>query len=181
MIEGVIAQLLTQHFGNPSDLAYAELRRYQWTSGADSKIQILPLNHWTEIQASKKPAVIYVDLGQTPQRIAVGDQFYHDSARPEAEAFARAYTGTHRLMCIGNDDYQASLLATEIERWLTEFSSKLVQDLPFHDFQVVSRGAPQAFDALGGRMGVALVVQYAYCWTWELVPDGPAFKSVTTP
>lgn len=178
MISGVLAQLVIQHFSNPEWITYDELRGYTWDiDPAKRKIQILPVNKWEELAAGKMPAVVYADLGQNFQRLTIGDQFY---TNPEtyAEGYVRSCSGSHRFMCVADTDAAAVMLANEIARWLTEFAPLITRELPFHDFQVVSQGTPQAYNAIGGRIGVALVVQYTYIWAWELTPAGPPLKSL---
>lgn len=179
MIEGVLAQLLTQHFSSADQITFPELRGLVWLPPPNpgSRIQILPLNSWNETAASKLPAIIYSDMGQQSARMAIGDQHYQ--VQPDAEGFARAMTGVHRFLCLGDNDYQASLLATETIRFFTEFAPQLVRRLPFHDMQVVSRDPPRAFTTLGARIGVAFTLTYSYIWTWELTPSGPPLKSLS--
>lgn len=180
MVEGVIAQMLTQHFSDPEWVMFPELQQFVWTPDpTTTKIQILPMNYWTAAVDSTRPGIIYVDLGQQAQRLAIGDAYAQSRDNPQ-RSYARAYTGGHRLMCLGQNDFQASQLASEIERWLTEFSPVIIESLPFHDFQVADRQAPQAFSALGDRVGVALTVTYSYIWTWETCPYGPPLKSLST-
>lgn len=180
MVEGVLAQLLTQHFSDPEWIIYPELRQYVWTPKPETtKIQILPLNFWSAAVDGTRPGIIYSDLGQKAQRFSIGDQGAQSRDRP-AQSYARAYTGGHRLMCLGQNDFQASQLASEIERWLTEFTPVIIASLPFHDFQVADRQAPQSFSALGDRVGVALTVTYAYIWSWETYPYGAPLKSLST-
>lgn len=179
MIEGVLVQLLTQHFGSADQITFPELKQFVWLPPPNpaSKLQILPLHGWDEAAASKLPAIVYTDMGQTSARIAIGDRHYQD--RPDAEGFARAMSGMHRFLCLGENDYQASLLATEVTRFFTEFAPVLVRRLPFHDLQVVGRDAPKAFTTLGSRIGVALTLTYSYIWTWELTPSGPPLKTIS--
>lgn len=180
MIEGVIAQLLTQHFSDPNWIVYPELKQFVWDKDpAKSKIALLPVGRWNEVVDASPPAIVYSDLGQKPQRIAIGDQYEHSVLKPNEPSFARAYAGAHALMCIGQNDYQASQLASEIERWLTEFSFWLVSSLPFHDFQIQDRKQPQIFSALGNKVGVALTLTYSYIWTWQTTPYGPPLKSAS--
>lgn len=180
MIEGVIAQLLTQHFSDPNWIIYPELRQFVWNRDPSlSKIAIIPVGRWNEIVDSSPPAIVYSDLGQRPQRIAIGDQYSHTAKDPMDQAFARAYSGGHKLMCVGQNDFQASLLASEVERWLTEFSFWVVANLPFHDFQIADRQAPQLYDELGNKVGVALTLTYSYIWTWQTSPYGPPLKSAS--
>jgi hypothetical protein len=179
MIDGVLAQLLTQHFSDPSWVIYDELKGYVWTPDPTKrKIQILPVSKWEEIATGKMPALVYSDLGQNFERLVIGDDYYLDNDRNYAQAYTRAVRGAHRIMCIGESDYSAALLATEVGRWLTEFAPVIVSKLPFHDFQIAQREAPRAFNALGGRIGVALVIQYTYIWAWELAPAGPPLKAL---
>lgn len=179
MIEGVLAQLTTQHFSSADQITFPELRSLVWVAPPNpaTKIQILPLNSWSEVAAGKLPAILYADLGQQSSRIAIGDQHYQTT--PDAEGFARAMTGAHKFMCLGENDFQASQLATELTRFFTEFAPQLVRRLPFHDLQVVSRDPPQAFTSLGARIGVAFTLTYSYIWTWELTPSGPPLKTLS--
>lgn len=181
MINGVLAQLLTQHFADPSHFIYPELIDHgiYWTpSGATTRLIIKPAYEFDSQTAGKEPAIYYHDLGQVPQRIAIGDQFYHLPGAEDRQGFARAFSGQHRIMCIGESPYQASLLATELHRWLTQFSPWIINNLPFHDFQVMQREQPRPISDMGNRIGVAFGVSYTYIWSWELVPDVPPLKSL---
>jgi len=179
MIEGVIAQLLVQHFSDPGGIIYEELQGYTWDADpAKRKIQILPVNKWEEVAAGKMPAIVYADLGQSIQRIAIGDQFYVRPSEGYAEAFSRVCQGTHRIMCVGETDGSAAILASEVSRWFSQFAPVIIRSLPFLDFEVIQREPPRAFNAIGGRIGVALVVKYSYIWAWELAPAGPPLKAL---
>lgn len=179
MVEGIIAQLLVQHFSDPTGIIYPELQGYLWTADpVTRKIQILPVNKWEEVAAGKMPAVVYSDLGQTMQRLAIGDQFYVRPSGGYAEAFSRVCQGHHRIMCIGETDGSSNILASEVARWFTEFAPMIVRSLPFLDFEVIQRDPPKAFNALGGRIGVALTLKYSYIWAWELAPAGPPLKAL---
>jgi len=182
MINGLMAQLLTQHFSCPDWYIYPELRPFVWNSDpspALRTLQIMPHYKWDVVSASKDPAIVYIGLGQNAQRITIGDQSYQSTARPEASGYVRSWSGAHRFMCIGQTKGQAEVLASELSQWFTEFTPWLISKLPFHDFQVVNRTVPQPFSELGDRVGVALTVSYAYLWAWELVPDGPPLKAAT--
>lgn len=180
MVDGVLVQLMIQHFSYPDHYLYPNLRSVYWAdSPADRTLNIYAFTTWQGPESVDSPAIVYNNLGQKPQRIAIGDQFYHSQSRPEAEGFARQYHGAHRLMCIGNTDGQAELLASELSEWLTAFSSWLVKNLPFYDFQVGSREQPRLYSELGNKVGVAFTVSYSYLWAWEMVPAGPPLKAVS--
>lgn len=181
MITGVLVQLITQHFSCADWIIKPELREYVWTPDVSTrKIFVYGFaSYVASTQSNKLPAIVYRDMGQQGQRVAIGDQFYNDKSRPEANGYARFWRGSHRLMCIGQTDGEASLLASELAQWFTEFQPWITSALPFHDFQVVSRSGEQPFEQLGGRVGVALNLSYTYLWAWELVPDGPPLKAIT--
>lgn len=180
MISGVLVQMLAQHFSCPEDIIIPELRGYVYDPDpAETRIWIQPLYTWNKTDAGKVPRIVYVDLDQQSKRITIGDQFYQHNTRLGAQGFVRSWSGSHRFMCIGHTDLEASLLARELAQFWTQFTPWIIANLPFHDFHVQSRSAPQQFDELGDRMGVALVVSYSYIWSWELVPDGPPLKAVT--
>lgn len=179
MIDGVLVQLITQHMSEASGLIHPELEDYLWSQDkSQTKLWLYKFTQWPGKDASL-PAIVYNDLGQQPQRIAVGDLHYHSSQRPEAEGFARAYVGQHRIMCVGMTDGQAGLLASELTKWLTSFTPWIRQNLPFFDFQVGVREQPKLYEELGNRVGVAFGVSYAYLWAWELVPASPPLKAAT--
>lgn len=177
MIDGIIVQLIARHLSDPDWFIFQELGDIRWDPDPQrTQIWLRNFATWDAAAGENVPAIIYNNLGQQPQRIAIGDQFYHDSRRPEASGYARAYSGTHRIMCIGATEGQSSMLASELSQWLTEFSPWITQRLPFHDFQVQRRESPRLYDELGDRVGVAFGLSYSYIWTWELVPAGPPTK-----
>jgi len=180
MIDGVLVQLMVQHFSYPDHYLYPALTDVYWAPTSDERtLNIYIFTTWQGPQEVISPAIIYNNLGQKPQRIAIGDQFYQSSERPGVEGFARQYHGAHRLMCIGQTDGQAELMASELSEWLTMFSPWLVKNLPFYDFQVGPREQPRLYSELGDKVGVAFTVSYSYLWAWEMVPAGPPLKSVT--
>lgn len=178
IVEGIIVQLLRQHFSDPANFIYTELSKYIWTADPQTRrLEIVEVNQWSEVGADKLPGIVYADLGSQNTRLAIGDSFYVDTLRG-TESFARGVSGSHRLMCIADDNYVAGKLADEVQRWLMEFSPKIRDQLLFHDFQVTDRAQAQPFAQLGNRIGVALVVRYQYVLAWELAPAGPPLKSV---
>lgn len=180
MIDGVLVQLLTQHFSAPEHYLYSGLDSVRWSTNSKTRtLNIYSLTSWQGPESIDSPAIVYSNLGQRPKRIAIGDQFYHNDDRPDTEGFARQYHGAHRLMCIGHTDGQAELLATELSEWLTMFSPWLTRNLPFLDFQVAQREPPKIYSELGDKVGVALAISYSYIWAWEMVPVGPPLKAVT--
>lgn len=180
MIDGVLVQLMAQHFSYPSHYLYPALAEVYWHEDSSQRtLNIYAFTTWQGPQEVETPAIVYNNLGQKPQRIAIGDQFYQSTERPGVEGFARQYHGAHRLMCLGNTDGQAELLASELSEWLTMFSPWLTRNLPFYDFQVGPREQPRLYSELGDKVGVAFTVSYSYLWAWEMVPAGPPLKSVS--
>lgn len=180
MIDGVLVQLMVQHFSYPSHYLYSKLQDVFWsTNPSERTLNIYPFTSWQGPQSITSPAIVYNNLGQRPQRIAIGDQFYQSTDRPGVEAFARQYHGAHRLMCVGRTDGEAELLASELYEWLTAFSSWLVKNLPFYNFEPSDREQPKLYSDLGDKVGVAFTVSYSYLWAWEMVPAGPPLKAVT--
>lgn len=177
MVDGVLVQLIVQHFSYPDQYLYSALNSLQYKPNGTGTLNILSFSTWKPDTEFSNPAIVYHNLGQQPQRIGIGDQFYHDSSRPEAEGFARQYSGAHRLMCIGTTDGVAELLASELSEWLTEFSHQMVRNLPFYDFQVGARSQPKLYSELGDKVGVSFTVHYTYIWQWEVAPVGPPTKA----
>jgi hypothetical protein len=179
IVNGLIAQLLVQHFSNPDWIMYDELKGYVWNADpGQTKISILPLYKWDELLTGTLPAIVYNDLGHQKSRLAIGDRAHTDGS---SDGYAVSVSGSHRLMCIGDTDGSASLLASEVDSWLTQFSPILRQYLPFHDFQVANRAPPQSFTGIGSRIGVALEIQYVYIWSWGVSPAGPPMTSFGPP
>lgn len=181
MVEGVIIQMITNHFSCPDDYLYPQLSGKKWSVDPDQRtLHIRPLNTFlSKSEAGQIPAIVYTNMGQRKTRITIGDQFYQTAKNPEVEGFVQAWTGSHNFACIGQTDGEAELLASEFVEWMTSFAPRIIRDLPFHDFQVVQSGRPQAFEQLGGRVGVALSLQYSYLWAWELVPEAPALSAAS--
>ena len=89
------------------------------------------------------------------------------------------WKGSHTLFCIGGTGAQAEILATEVQRELTEFGPELVRTLGLMRFQVTEIGAVGELEEAQENFVVPVTVGYAYEERWITRIQGPRLNTVS--
>jgi len=89
------------------------------------------------------------------------------------------WVGSHTLFCIGGTGAQAEVLATEVQRELTEFASHYLRNMHLHRFQVVEVGAVGELEEATENFVVPVTVGYAFMQNWTVAQQAPTLHHVS--
>ena len=180
LLTGVFRQLLIAHFADPRNIedpalrdgAYAAI----WQDGLATGIMIEAVHRWRGDLVEKRPAVIVKRNAFRNFRFSVNDRTAVD-ARGRDE-FATMWVGSHTLYCIHGTGAATEILATEVQRELTEFGPVIGESLGLHKFQVTEVGAISEVEEATQNYVVPVTIGWAYQQTWRLDPDSLPLKGI---
>jgi hypothetical protein len=176
---GVLRDILMRHFvgGNVEE---PDLRQLVWRAGETTDILIESVHRWRPELTEHRPAILIKRNTLQNQRRGIGDmqqgnlpdQFGH-------EHYATFWVGSHTLFCVGGSGAQAELLATEVQRHLTEFARPFAFSLGIHRFQVTQIGAVAELEEAKENWVVPVTVGYGYDERWKLIEQAPRLHNVS--
>ena len=127
----------------------------------------------------KRPAVILKRNTYQNQRIAIDDR-HQPTRRDQGDRhYSTLWLGSHSLFCIGGSGAQVELLATEVQRELTEFGPLIREKMQLHRFSVIEVGAIAELEEATENFVVPVNVGYAYQERWVLRQQAPVLKHIS--
>lgn len=179
LMTGVLRQLLLHHFADPRNIedpalkdgAYAAI----WQDGPSTGIMIESVHRWRGDLADKRPAILVKRNAYRNLRVTIQDRQAVDGRG--FEHYMTLWVGSHTVFCVHGTGAQCEILATEVQRELTQFGPAIGQQLGLHKFQVTEVGAVSE-EATTGWYVVPVTVGWAYQETWRLDPDSLPLKGV---
>lgn len=177
LLTGLLRDLLTRHFAEPGEIEEPDLRNFIWQPGDRTGILIESIHRWRGTLVEKRPAVIIKRNGQRNLRLLLGDR-----AAATPQGFWRYQTfwvGSHTLFCLHGSGAGAEILATEVQRQLTQFGPVLVSDLGLYRWQVTELGAVSEVEEAREGFLTPVTVAWAYAESWEIQPESRKLRAVT--
>jgi hypothetical protein len=177
-ITRLIVQILKNHFSDPDNIFYPNLKQYVYTNDANTGIRIVLNSNWDANQTGKKPAIIIKRGEQKNIRAVIGDKGELLDPTQGETSYVRFFEGSHLVYCVGNVDGETEDLAQEVFSTFTCLSPILRSALPLHDFQVVSLGELGFLEDIGQTMAIPITVTYAYEYGWVVRTIAPPLRGV---
>ena len=179
IMTGLLRDLLTRHFALPGYIEEPDLRHLIWQDAPTTGILIESYHRWDPRTMEKRPAVILKRNAYQNQRIAIDDR-HQPTLRDRGDRhYVTMWIGSHTLFCIGGSGAQVELLATEVQRELTEFGPLIREKIPLHRFAVVEVGAIAQLEEATENYVVPVNVGYAYQECWALRQQAPTLKRIS--
>lgn len=180
LLTGFFRDILMRHFAERDQIEAPELQQLIWQQGEQTNILIESIHRWVPELTERRPAVVIKRNAYTNRRRGIGDR----QQLPSADTFgnphyATFWVGSHTLFCIGGSGAQAELLATEVQRELTEFGPVIRRTLNLHRFQVTEVGAIAELEEATENFVVPVTVGYAYEQVWSLAKQAPTLRTVS--
>ena len=138
MITGFLRDLLIRHF-QEGNIESKDLQRYVWRDDLTTGILIESIHRWRGDLAEKRPAILIKRNQYSNTRMTIGDQAGED--QQGNRQYATWWTGSHTLFCIHASGASAEILATEVQREITQFAPVLIQTLGLFRLMVTDVGA----------------------------------------
>lgn len=166
LITGLLRDLLVRHFATPLNVEEPDLRDLVWREDERTGILIESIHRWRGDLVEKRPAVVVKTNARQNQRMAVGDLAGTDGQGNVT--YQTFWVGSHSLFCIHGSGAGVEILATEVQRELTQFGPLMVEYLGLYNWQVTEVGAVSELEESRESYVVPITVGWAYGEMWKL-------------
>lgn len=179
VIEGLIRNMLINHFSSADNIQDPSLRGLLWNGLASGNILIEAFYTWKPESTDTRPAVIIRRNSLANRRISIGDRLHGGVDVEGNEHFVTQWVGSSTLFCIGQSGTQAELLGFEVQRELTEFAPELLTYVnKLKRFQAAELGGMVELEEARERYTTPVTVGYRYDQTWVVRPRVPRLKRI---
>jgi hypothetical protein len=177
MILGLLRDFLIRHFSTPLNIEEPDLRQLIWREDERTGILIESIHRWRGDLVEKRPAIILKANARQNVRIAIGDiSGPNGQGQMQYETF---WVGSHSLFCIHGSGASGEILATEVQRELTQFSPLIRQYLGLANFQVTEVGASAEIEEAKDSYVSPITVGWTYSEKWQLNLESRMLGKVT--
>jgi len=175
MITGFFRDLLTRHF-QPENIQSRDLANYIWRDDMTTGILIESIHRWRGDLAEKRPAILIKRNQYSNTRMTVGDQAGTDAQGNRQ--YVTWWTGSHTLFCIHASGASAEVLATEVQREITQFAPVILQTLGLFRLVVTDVGAISEIEEAKESFVIPVNVTWAYQELWTIQQEALRLRSV---
>jgi hypothetical protein len=175
-MDGLMKQLLIDHFSNPDNIEHVEFRNKVWKrEKCDSGILIEIAPQWEPITTEKRPAVIIKRNDWTNIKRGTLSNVSGSTAEGDLR-YTKFMKGSHTLFCISKKWAEAEILAAEVYRHMMHYSPVFRQYFTLMMFELVQIGQLHEIEECEEHWAVPVTVSYAWEETWILRQHAPRLK-----
>lgn len=176
-ITGMLRDHLTRHFKTPSNIEEADLQSLVWREDERSGILIESVYRWVDQNVEKRPAIIIKPNSRRNLRMGILD--YAGATAQGQRRFKTFWLGSHTLSCIHGSGASAEILATEVQRELTQFAEVLKQQLGLELCQVTEVAAVAKVEEARKNYVQPITFGWAYAESWQLDLESRKLRSIS--
>lgn len=177
MLTGLLRDLLTKHF-QPRLIADTDLRGLIWQEEAkQTKILIESIHRWRGELVEFRPAILLKRNTYQNMRLGIGDLVGADGRGQRR--YSTFWVGSHTVFCIHGSGAGVEILATEVQRELTQFAPEVRGRLGLKKWSVTEVGAISEVEEARESFVVPITVGWAYEENWTLELESPKLRRVT--
>lgn len=166
MLTGMIRNLMTAHFKDQSQIEDADLRHLVWRPDERTGILIESIHRWRGTIVEKRPAVVVKLNARQNIRLGIQDKVGTDEqGNINYQTF---WVGSHTLFCIHGSGASAEILATEVQRELTQWHPVIVNSLKLYQWQVTEVGAISEIEEAKETFVIPVTVAWTYTEMWKV-------------
>lgn len=176
LITGIIRDVLKHHFNVTENIENSALGDAIWTPGRDTGILIESIHRWRGDLVEKRPAVIIKRNPMRNLRVVKGDLKGIDEQGDSN--YVTLWVGSHTLFCIHGTGASTEILATEVQREMTQFGPFIAESFDFFKFQCTEVGAVSEVEEATENNVVPVTVGWAYQETWKLVRSAHKLSAI---
>lgn len=165
-ITGLLRDMLIRHFAAPLQIEEPDLRELVWRDDARTRILIESVFRWRGDLTEKRPAVLIKRNAFRNLRLGIGDKAGTDEQGNQQ--YTTFWVGSHTLFCLHGSGASVELLATEVQRELTQFSPLIVQYLGLFRLAVTDVGEIMEVEEARENFVVPITIGWAYQEKWKL-------------
>lgn len=166
MITGLIRDMLIRHFKQPMNVEEPDLRHLVWREDERTGILIESITRWRGDLVEKRPAIIVKPNGRQNLRLGIGDVA---GVTGQGHVLHQTFwTGSHTLFCIHGSGASVDILATEVQRELTQFARSVIQYLNLYNWQVTEVGPVAEVEEARESFVIPITLGWAYGEQWQV-------------
>lgn len=178
VITGLFREVLARHF-QEGRIETPDLADLVWRRDQTTGIVIENIHRWRPQTTNQRPAVVIKRNAYRNQRRGIGDKHQGNPTDREGNPhFSTYWVGSHTLFCLGGSGAQVELLATEVQRELTEFGPLLQKTLNLFRFAVLEVGPVNELEEATETFVVPVTAGYAFEENWKLLEQAPKLSRV---
>lgn len=177
MLTGLLRDLLVTHF-QPRLVEDTDLRDLVWRENAgETKILIESVHRWRGELVGFRPAILLKRNAYRNLRLGIGDRAGTDG-RGMAK-YSTFWVGSHTVFCLHESGAGVEILATEVQRELTEFAPEVRKALGLKKWSVTEVGEIAEVEEARESFVVPITVGWAYEQNWTLEQESPKLRRVS--
>jgi len=166
MLTGMVRDILIRHFTAPSNIEEPDLRHLVWRADERTGILIESIHRWRGELVEKRPAVVVKRNAYQNLRLALGDRSgLTEDGHYEYSTF---WVGSHTVFCLHGSGASVEVLASEVQRELTEFAPVIIQYLGLLKWAVTEVGEISEIEEAKETYVVPITVGWAYEEEWRV-------------
>lgn len=169
ILQGLFRDILVRHFSEANHIEMPDLRKLIWREDPPTGILIESVQRWRGDLTEKRPAILIKRNAFKNLRATIGDLTGTDEEGNDN--YVTFWVGSHTLFCIHGTGASVDILATEVQRELTQFAPVYVKLLGLHKFQVTQVGEISELEEATENFVVPITIGWAYEETWRLEPE----------
>ncbi len=176
MLTGLLRDMLVRHFAEPMQIEEPDLRHLVWREDERTGILIESISRWRGTLVEKRPAVIIKSNGRRNIRWGILDAAGSDEqGNRQYQTF---WAGSHTLFCIHGSGASAEILATEVQRELTQFHEVVTKYLGLFQWQVTEVGGVSELEEAKESFVIPVTVGWIYTEMWKVMPEALKLRKV---
>lgn len=176
MLTGLLRDLLTRHF-LPGLIEDTDIRHLVWRPDEKTDILIESVHRWRGELTEKRPAILVKRNTYQNQRFGIGDLRGPDGRG--MNRYSTFWVGSHTVFCIHGTGAGVEILATEVQRELTQFAPVVREDLGLKKWSVTEVGAIAEVEEARESFVVPITVGWAYEESWTLELESPKLRRIS--
>lgn len=165
-ITGLLRDLLIRQFSTPLNVEEPDLRHLVWREDERTRILIESIHRWRGELVEKRPALILKRNAYQNLRWGIADRVGTDERGQEI--YCTGWVGSHTVFCIHGSGAGVDILATEVQRMLTQFAPAVVRNLGLLRWAVTEVGEIQEVEEARESFVVPITIGWAYQENWIL-------------
>lgn len=179
IMTGVFRDILMRHFADPDHIEEPDLRKLVWNPTSTTGILIETHTRWRPELTQMRPGVIVKRNAFANVRRGIDDRRQGPADISGNEHYNTFWTGSHTLFCIARTGAQVELLASEVQRELTQFGPAMRAVLHLLRIRCTQYGSPAKLEESQENWAVPVTVGYAYEEAWTIRPDAPTLSHLS--
>lgn len=174
MLTGLLRDLLVTHF-QPRLIEDADLRDLIWhESAGQTKILIESVHRWRGDLVGFRPAILLKRNAYRNLKVGIGNRSGTDGRG--MRRYSTFWAGSHTVFCLHESGAGVEILASEVQRELTEFAPEVSLALGLKKWSVTEVGDIAEVEEARETFVIPITVGWAYEQNWVLEEESPKLR-----